>query len=96
MVAGPFEKPTDWGEKTTLIETKWLVELLKNQQFRGEPFQFSEYHMSNNLICYEIMFWWTIITQVDNYYQDANAVGENCAEVALAGDDRLGGGRGRW
>ena len=25
--------------------------------------------------------------KVDNYYQDANAAGENCAEVALAGDD---------
>ena len=25
--------------------------------------------------------------QVDNHYQDANAAGENCVEVALAGDD---------
>ena len=28
--------------------------------------------------------------QVDNYYQDANAAGENCVEVALAGGDGEG------
>ena len=28
--------------------------------------------------------------QVDNHYQDANAAGENCVEVALAGGDGEG------
>ena len=27
---------------------------------------------------------------MDNHYQDANAAGENCVEVALAGDDGEG------